>query len=80
MGKIQVLKTVEVGGRTLYHISNAATMSGLSERTLYRRIKDGRLPATKIGAAWFIDKKDLGEVKKYDYTKRTKASTAHEAD
>lgn len=69
MGKIQVLKTVEVGGRTLYHISNAATMSGLSERTLYRRINDGRLPATKIGAAWFIDKKDLGKVKKYDYSK-----------
>lgn len=69
MDKIQVLKTVQIGGRTLYHISSAATMSGLSARTLYRRIQDGRLPATKIGAAWFIDKKDLGKVKKYDYSK-----------
>ena len=69
MGKIQVLKTVKVDGRTLYHISNAAAMSGISERTLYRRIQDGRLPATKIGAGWFIDKKDLGKVKKYDYSK-----------
>lgn len=50
-----------IGGipQQLVTLRVAALMLGLSERTLFRRIHDGSLPARKLGQRWMIHVDDL---------------------
>jgi len=41
-------------GRIAYSVSEVAELLGLSEKTVYRRIADGGIAATKIGTLWLI--------------------------
>lgn len=40
-------------------IGEAARILGLSQRTVYRRIKEGELPASKVGGVYLISRDDL---------------------
>jgi excisionase family DNA binding protein len=63
MANIQVMKTAKVDGRTLYHITTAAEMCGVSKRTLERHIKAGKINAEKIGAGWYLSNSEIRKVK-----------------
>lgn len=42
-----------------FTVSTAATHTGLSVSLIRRYCRDGRLPATKVGEIWIIQKDDL---------------------
>lgn len=43
----------------------AATLLGISRRTLDRLVKDGRIPAVRIGGNWRIDPDVIDAVRKH---------------
>lgn len=57
---------VRIGGGVYRHISEAAKMAGVSERTLYRRIKAGRVNGVKLGLSWYVPESELKRVMKYE--------------
>jgi excisionase family DNA binding protein len=40
-------------------VSQAATQAAVDRETVYRWIREKKLPADKIGTSWFIRKSDL---------------------
>lgn len=48
--------------RTFIKINEAATRLGVTRRWIYQRIKEGVLPASKIGGFYFIAPEDLDEM------------------
>ncbi len=44
---------------TLYKLDEVAEMLGLTKRTLYSYVKDGRLKAVKIGKFWRVSEENL---------------------
>jgi hypothetical protein len=42
-----------------FDINDLSVMSGMSRKTLYRYIKDDKLPATKIGGKWYVTRQDF---------------------
>lgn len=63
MAKAQIMKTARVDGKTLYHITTAADMCGVSKRTLERYIKAGKINAEKVGAGWYLSNSEIRKVK-----------------
>jgi len=43
-------------------IRNAAKFLHINERTLYRLVKDGKIPGIKVGGQWRFSKKCLEEI------------------
>lgn len=58
-----VIKTAVVDGKRMYHISEAAKMCGVSERTIYRRLKAGGITGYRFGRSWYFDMKAIRKVK-----------------
>lgn len=47
----------------LYTLQEVAKILKVSERTLYRWIKDGKLKAHKVGRNWRVKEEDLKKLK-----------------
>ena len=58
----------------------AADRLGLSVESVHKYIRQGRLPATKLGRDWQIDESDLAALTRRTYTRRpTGTELAREA-
>lgn len=63
------IKSAVIDGKRFYHISEAARMAGVSERTLYRRIKQGRVKGRVFGRSWYVTEHEARKVVKYEQGK-----------
>jgi excisionase family DNA binding protein len=43
------------------HVDEVGDLLGLSERTVWRLLKAGKLPGTKLGGTWLISRRQLEE-------------------
>jgi len=49
-----------------------AKMLGISRIAVYKKVKSGKIKATKIGRNFIIDKRDLGEILGKELSKKEK--------
>lgn len=58
-----VIKTAVIDGKRMYHITEAARMCNVSERTVYRRMKAGEIHGQRFGRSWYFEAKEIRKVK-----------------
>lgn len=59
-----VIKTAVIDGKRMYHITEAARMCGVSERTVYRHMKAGDITGRRFGRSWYFEAKEIRKVAK----------------
>ena len=57
----------EIGRRRLASISEVANRVGWSRNTVWRKVKDGLIPATQLGRKWFISLEYVAEIERDAY-------------
>ena len=57
---------------TCYKLSEVASISRLSPRTIQTYVKEGILPATMVGNKWLVSKEDLERLLRGELVKRNK--------
>jgi hypothetical protein len=51
-----------------------ATRTGLPQKEVLRRIRLGHIKAEKFGWIWIVDEKEVRNIKRYDWYKRTQVA------
>jgi excisionase family DNA binding protein len=50
---------IQFDGKEYYTIGECADIIGVSERSVYKYVKLGTLPAYKVGRRWYVTKENL---------------------
>lgn len=70
--KTQTIKKDLSNDYTCYKLSEVASISRLSPRTIQTYVKEGTLPATMVGNKWLVSKEDLERLLRGELVRKNK--------